>query len=63
MNDIPSGFVPDFPGDNPNRQWVRRLAEEKGIKIDQREVVMLLPKGSINILFHCMMRKEFPDYA
>lgn len=63
MNDIPSDFVPDFPGDNPSRQQMRRLAEKKGFKVDQREVVMLLPKGSINILFRCMMRKEFPEHA
>lgn len=63
MNDIPSDFVPDFPGDNPSRQWARRLGEQKGFKVDQREVVMLLPKRSIDILFGCIMRKEFPEHV
>lgn len=53
-------FTPEYPGDNPNRAWVRSKHEEKGLKVDQRKIVMLLPKRSIDILFHCMMRKEFP---
>jgi hypothetical protein len=55
-------FSREYTGDNENRQWVRKMMEAKGIKVDRRKVMMILPMTSINILFFNTVKREFPDY-
>jgi hypothetical protein len=53
-------FRPEYPGDNENREWVRKMQEKKGLKPDHRKIIMLLPASTVNILFDVIIRREFP---
>jgi len=56
-------FKPEYPGDNENREWVRKKHEEKGFSLDPRTIILRLPKRSIDILFLALMKREMPSYG
>lgn len=47
MND----FIPEYPGDTPNRQWVRDKCRERGYPTDLVEVAKKMPQSYIDRLF------------
>lgn len=55
-------FKPLYPGDNPNRAWVRDAVERKGIKVDYRDVIMHASAAHIRWLFKQIIRVEFPGH-
>lgn len=54
-------FIPEYPGDNPNRKWVRDAVERHNLT---REVAVLavkaLPPEAIRIMFNSIMARPFP---
>jgi hypothetical protein len=53
------GFVPDFRGDNDNRQWVRRRCAEQGIRIEFAEVLKRAPAVHIRRMFDLIIDSEW----
>jgi len=44
-------FVPEYPGDTPNRKWVRDKCRARGYDTDLVEIVKVLPQAQIDWLF------------
>lgn len=55
-------FTPEYPGDTPNRKWVRDKAAEKGIKVDPRDVIKEAPDSLVRWLFKQIMQVEYPEH-
>lgn len=55
-----SEFKPEYPGDTPNRKWVRDKIEEKGIRVDTTESIMRLPSQTVKLLFGVIITAEWP---
>lgn len=53
-------FKSAYPGDNPNRAWVRDAMERKGIKVDYRDVILRHSAAHVRWLFETMMRENAP---
>lgn len=54
-------FTPEYPGDNPNRKWVRDKAAQKGIRLNYTDLVLRLPNAQITWLFSRIIFREFGE--
>ena len=44
-------FEPEYPGDTPNRQHVRRMMEKAGYKVDYFEMIRRMSAAHIELMF------------
>jgi hypothetical protein len=58
MNEFDDFDTGNYPSREENQEFVRKMMERKGYKLDSREVVLRLQKSSVNILFRVIMRQE-----
>ena len=55
----PEGFKPEYEGDTPNRQWVRKRLASKGTPTDLTGVVKVLPDAHILWIFNGIIKHSF----
>lgn len=48
-------FKPEYPGDNPNRKWVRDNLRRKGASVDYGDVILRMSSAHVRWLFGQMV--------
>jgi hypothetical protein len=54
-------FRPEYPGDTPNRKWVRDRMASKGIGVDYADVILHMPAVHVRWLFGAIVSAEWPE--
>ena len=52
-------FEPEYPGDTPNRRWVRRKLNEREVPIDEIAVIKCLPDRHIRWMFDELIQHSY----
>lgn len=55
-------FQPEYPGDTPNRKYVRDLMAARGIHVTYADVILRMSARHIKWHFERIMDAEFPGW-